>query len=232
MVRAGDSSLVAFNTVANEKRQRQDLNRQAKVAEQQTIAQKEKAVGQRKKILQYVAIGVVAVLALALVTTRCGKKSDTAADTTVGAVPISAVSSTKPAPPTTLPAAISKKPVVNIPSGAAPTKLETKDLVVGTGPEIKAGDNVEMNYVGVSWSTKKEFDSSWSRSATFAVQDVGNAPVIQGWNEGLIGMKEGGRRQLVIPPDKGYGAQGQGPDIGPNETLVFVVDAVKVSGKK
>jgi peptidylprolyl isomerase len=218
--------------VANEKRQRQDLNRQAKVVEQQTIAQKEKAVNQRKKILQYVAIGVATVVVVALLS-RCGKKSDSAADTTIPAAPISAAtSSTKPAPPTTLPEAIAKKPVVTIPSGAAPTKLETKDLVVGTGPEIKAGDTVEMNYVGVAWSTKKEFDSSWSRSQTFPVENVGNGPVIQGWNEGLIGMKEGGRRQLIIPPDKGYGAQGAGGDIGPNETLVFVVDAVKVSGKK
>ena len=86
-----------------------------------------------------------------------------------------------------------------------------------------------VNYVGVSWSTKKEFDASWGRSP-FPVENVGQAGVIAGWNEGLIGMKEGGRRQLIIPPDKAYGDTGQG-DIKPGETLVFVVDAVKVTPK-
>ena len=89
------------------------------------------------------------------------------------------------------------------------------------------GADMQAHYDLVSWSDGKELDSSWKRGAPFPLKDVGHAQVIDGWNEGLIGMKQGGRRLLVVPPDKGYGSSGGGP-VKPGETLLFVVDAVRV----
>jgi peptidylprolyl isomerase len=120
------------------------------------------------------------------------------------------------------------KPTVTIPEGAPPTDLTHDDLEVGSGAEAVAGTNVEVHYVGVSWSTGGEFDSSWSRNETF-VFPLGAGHVIQGWDRGVQGMRVGGRRRLTIPPDQGYGARGAGGVIGPNETLVFVVDLVGVA---
>ena len=121
------------------------------------------------------------------------------------------------------------KPRVQVPDGVEPPRaLRTRDLVPGDGPALRAGDQVTMQYVGVSWSDGEQFDSSWDRDQPF-VFPLGAGQVIQGWDRGLVGMRVGGRRLLVIPPDLGYGAQGQPPDIDPNETLVFVVDALRVS---
>ncbi len=123
--------------------------------------------------------------------------------------------------PTTGP--LSKEPTVTVPSGAPPTKLETKDLIVGTGPEAKAGDTVTVNYVGVLYSNGKEFDSSWSRKEPFTFV-LGKGQVIPGWDQGVVGMKVGGRRELIIPAELAYGAKGSPPKIPPNSALVFVVD--------
>jgi peptidylprolyl isomerase len=125
----------------------------------------------------------------------------------------------------------SKKPSITFDSGAAkPSSLQVVDVVEGTGPAAKAGDAVSVQYVGVSWSTQKQFDASWDRgSQPFTVAPLGRASVIDGWNQGLVGAKAGGRRLLVIPPDLGYGPQGAGGVIGPNETLVFVVDVVSIN---
>ena len=123
--------------------------------------------------------------------------------------------------------AAGKKPSVSVPSGSAPTTLQKSDLIVGKGAEAVAGKNVTVQYVGVSFSTKKQFDASWDRGQAFSFV-LGQGNVIQGWDEGVPGMKVGGRRQLVIPPNLGYGAEGSPPVIGPNETLVFVVDLVSV----
>ena len=95
---------------------------------------------------------------------------------------------------------------------------------MGKGPAAKAGDTVDVQYVGVSQSTGKQFDASWDRGSEPFSFPLGQGQVIPGWDEGLVGMKVGGRRELIIPPDMGYGAQGAPPDIAPNETLVFVVD--------
>jgi len=120
------------------------------------------------------------------------------------------------------------KPTISVPDTCSPpTQLLSKDLVVGTGPEVTTGVTMQTHYDLVTWSDKRELDSSWSRGEPFPLENVGNAQVIDGWNEGLIGMKEGGRRLLVVPADKGYGQGGNG--IRPGETLVFVVDAVKVT---
>ena len=118
---------------------------------------------------------------------------------------------------------IHQKPDVAIPDDAPPADLVIDDLVVGDGPEATAGMQVTVDYVGVSWSTQREFDASWNRNDTFTF-GLGAGQVIQGWDQGVQGMKVGGRRRLTIPPDMGYGQFGAGGVIGPNETLVFVVD--------
>ena len=120
------------------------------------------------------------------------------------------------------------KPDVQIPDGAPPADLATEDLVVGTGTEATAGKTVDVHYVGVGWSTKKQFDASWDRGGTFSFQ-LGQGRVIKGWDQGVAGMKVGGRRRLTIPARLGYGDRGAGADIKPGETLVFVVDLLKVS---
>ncbi|MEY2516475.1 MAG: hypothetical protein QOJ89_3833 [bacterium] len=121
---------------------------------------------------------------------------------------------------------LKKKPEIARPSGKPPTALYKRDIVTGKGKAAKSGDNVSVQYVGVAFSDGKQFDASWDRGEPFKFQ-LGQQAVIAGWDEGVVGMKPGGRRLLVIPPDKAYGAQGQG-DIGPNETLLFVVDLEKI----
>ncbi len=115
-------------------------------------------------------------------------------------------------------------------SGKAPTALKTIDIVKGTGTAVKVGCTASMQYAGWTWEGATEFDSSWSRGATpYPVENVGNAAVIAGWNQGLVGMRVGGRRQIIIPPALGYGASGAGDAVPPNATLIFVVDAVAVT---
>jgi peptidylprolyl isomerase len=164
---------------------------------------------------------VVAVVALA----GCGGSSKAP-----GVQPAPSGGSTQASIPTTPkpPAAIASKPVVDVPKGPAPAKLVTKDLVVGTGQTVKAGQTVTVNYVGVLYKNGKEFDSSWSRNqpATFPLTTGG---VIEGWVKGIPGMKVGGRRELIIPADEAYGKKGSGTTIPPNSPLVFVVDLLSIS---
>jgi peptidylprolyl isomerase len=117
------------------------------------------------------------------------------------------------------------KPAVAPPAGEPPADLVLDDLEVGTGDEVAAGAQVEVHYVGVAWSTGEQFDASWDRGQTFQFR-LGGGQVISGWDQGVQGMRVGGRRQLTIPPHLGYGARGAGGAIKPNETLVFVVDLV------
>jgi peptidylprolyl isomerase len=120
------------------------------------------------------------------------------------------------------------KPTVTIPEGAAPEGLVVEDLEVGAGAEATPGSAVDVHYVGVSWATGRQFDASWDRRETFSFR-LGGGEVIPGWDQGVAGMRVGGRRRLTIPPALAYGSRGAGGVIGPDETLVFVVDLLGVS---
>jgi peptidylprolyl isomerase len=151
---------------------------------------------------------------LALVVAGCGS-GDSTTSSSSGEETASAAEAEAPGKKT--------KPKVEKPSGAPPQELVTNDLEEGSGPEAKSGDTVTVQYVGVNYKTGKEFDSSWSRNEPFSFT-LGAGEVIQGWDQGIEGMKVGGRRELVIPPELGYGPAGAPPAIPPNETLIFVVD--------
>jgi len=122
---------------------------------------------------------------------------------------------------------LTQKPTVEIPDGPPPTELVIEDLVAGGGQEAQAGTTPSMQYVGVAWSTQQQFDASWDRGQPFSFR-LGEGQVIAGWDQGVAGMKVGGRRRLTIPAELGYGARGAGSAIGPGETLVFVVDLLAV----
>lgn len=120
------------------------------------------------------------------------------------------------------------KPVITVPEGDPPADLVSDDIVVGAGSVAAAGDFAIMQYVGVSYSTGLEFDASWDRGQPFTFV-LGEGNVIQGWDDGIVGMSPGGRRELTIPPEQAYGENGSGSgSIGPNETLIFVVDLVGI----
>ena len=115
-------------------------------------------------------------------------------------------------------------PTISKPEGSAPTELTTKDIIEGTGAEVLPTSTLTVHYTLMAWSTGKIIESSWSgQPATFPL-----AGVVEGWQKGLPGSKEGGRRLLILPPSMGYGAAGSGP-IGPNETLIFAVDIIGVA---
>ncbi|MEA5153668.1 FKBP-type peptidyl-prolyl cis-trans isomerase [Raineyella sp.] len=122
---------------------------------------------------------------------------------------------------------MSEIPEIDPPEGPAPTELQIVDEIVGEGAEAKAGDTVDVHYVGVAFSSGEEFDSSYRRGTPLAFR-LGVGQVIQGWDQGVQGMKVGGRRKLVIPPHLAYGDRGAGGVIQPGETLIFVCDLVNV----
>ena len=119
------------------------------------------------------------------------------------------------------------KPDIDFPDGPPPNELEITDLTEGSGAEATAGSTVSVHYVGVAHSTGEEFDASYNRGAPLDFR-LGVGQVIAGWDQGVQGMKVGGRRKLVIPPDLGYGDRGAGGAIKPGETLIFVVDLTDV----
>jgi peptidylprolyl isomerase len=122
----------------------------------------------------------------------------------------------------------SEKPGVEVPSDQPPSyQLELVDIEVGDGDEAVAGKTVEVHYVGVSWKNGRQFDASWDRGDTFKFK-LGKGQVIAGWDQGVQGMRVGGRRRITIPPMLAYGKRGAGGVIGPDETLVFVVDLIGV----
>ena len=119
------------------------------------------------------------------------------------------------------------KPEIDFPGGDAPTELQIRDIVVGDGAEAKAGALVEVHYVGVTFASGEEFDASWNRGQTFRFP-LGGGRVIKGWDQGVAGMRVGGRRELVIPPHLAYGNQSPSPLIPAGSTLIFVVDLLGV----
>lgn len=121
-----------------------------------------------------------------------------------------------------------RKPTIEIPAGDPPSELVIEDLVVGDGEEATSGKKVGVHYVGVAFSTGEEFDASWNRGQPFEFK-LGRGQVIPGWDEGVQGMRVGGRRKLTIPSAMAYGARGAGDVIAPHEPLVFVVDLLAVS---
>jgi peptidylprolyl isomerase len=186
--------------------------------------------------LRHLLLALLASMSLALAA--CGDDEDSGGDSastgtesTEAAAPTETATEEEEAAPAA-DAKISKdlkeKPAIAQPSGDPPTELQKEDVVKGKGATAKAGDNVTVQYVGVNFSNGAEFDASWNRGEPFEFT-LGAGQVIPGWDEGVAGMKEGGRRKLVIPPDMGYGEQGSPPTIPPNETLVFVVDLEKVT---
>ena len=162
---------------------------------------------------------LVAVLGVA----ACGDDSE---DST-GAAQTPDATQTETTPPEDALKDTSTKPEIPKPTGIPPRKLVKQDIVKGKGPAAKPGNTVTVNYVGMNFSNGVEFDSSWDSGQAFPVQ-LGTGMVIEGWDKGLVGIRKGGRRMLTIPPEMGYGAEGYPPDIPPNETLVFVVDAVSI----
>jgi len=179
----------------------------------------------------------LAALALTAALAGCGS-SGSSSTITVGnentadnALLTEGGTSTTPKPtatvktPTTGP--LSKEPAVPATSGAPPTKVVTKDIIVGTGAEAKAGESATVNYVGVLYKGGKEFDASWRRNEPFTFV-LGRGAVIPGWDQGIPGMKVGGRREIIIPASLAYGAKGAGASIPPNSALVFVVDLLAV----
>lgn len=168
---------------------------------------------------------------LALFVAGCGDDSETTAGTTAttteeqpsGPTPAEEQASAEKA---TEEAEKKTKPKVSVPKGAPPKKLVVKDLEEGTGPAAKTGDEVSVHYVLVDFKSGREIEASWDVGEPIAFP-LGSSSVIPGWEQGLKGMKVGGRRELVIPPDLAYGSQASGP-IAPNSTLVFVVDLIAI----
>lgn len=188
---------------------------------------------------------LLCLAAVALVVAGCGSDDSTK----TAAIPddaSAAASVSTPADTTSTPAAtdttatgtdttattqdpsLAQKPEVTVPTGPAPKKLVVKDLKVGTGAEAKDGDNLTMDYVGVLYKGGKQFDASWDRGQPFSFT-LGAGQVISGWDQGIKGMKVGGRRELIIPASMGYGTEGSPPTIPANAALVFVVDLKDVT---
>ena len=157
-------------------------------------------------------LALLTLFAIAL-TAACGKTASPGDDG----------SPTLPASPST------GKPTVNVPDGPPPTELVINDLREGEGPAAKDGDTVIVHYVGVLYDTGEEFDASWNTEplTPFPVT-LGAGGVIDGWQQGLVGVKIGGQRELIIPPDLAYGPEGHPAGIPPNATLIFVIDVVDI----
>jgi len=186
-------------------------------------------------------VRAIALLAVAgFVVASCGSSSKTSSSTspsataspeattspTGGAATTPGQSSQAGGPPAVANASnLSAKPQIAAGTPPKPSQLVVKDLVVGTGAKAAASATVRVQYVGVNYDNGQEFDSSWSRGQP---ADFPLANVIPGFSQGIVGMKVGGRRELVIPPVLGYGAQGSPPQVGPDETLVFVIDLLAV----
>jgi peptidylprolyl isomerase len=172
-------------------------------------------------VIRRAAAGLL--VAAALVAAGCGDDDDGGSGGGEAAT-ATATATAAPAPDLT---DTSVRPVIARPTGDPPAELVKEDIVKGKGRRARTGDTVSVQYVGASWSTGEEFDASWNSGQPFSFE-LGAGKVIQGWDEGVAGMRPGGRRKLTIPPDLGYGPNGVPPTIAPNETLVFIVDLQQI----
>ncbi len=209
------------------KRERQKAGHQARLNVERAMDRRDQ---RRRRLFSIVGAAVILVAAAALFTAL----SDNSSTSTTAATTTTTLASSTTVSAVTLPSAAGKPcvafndtlpagaPEVTMPVGETPKSLVVQDLVAGTGTPVAKGDSVTVNYIGVSCSTGKIFDSSWAngKPVTFPLSQV-----ITGWSQGLVGMQPNGRRLLVIPPDLGYGSTGQG-GIAPDESLVFVVDLI------
>jgi peptidylprolyl isomerase len=155
-------------------------------------------------------------------TTTTNTTSSSAATPTTGAAAIASI----PVADRSAAGTAGKQPTVTVPTSSPPTQLESADLITGSGPAAKDGDSVTVQYVLATYSTHNVVQSSWtSQPFTFT---LGQGQVIPGWDKGVVGMQVGGRRELIIPPSLGYGDQSPGSGIAANDTLVFVIDLLKI----
>jgi peptidylprolyl isomerase len=221
--------------MATSKRERQKAARREKLERQQRHNQRRKNV--RRGVIVAVVAAVVIGIGAALFS---GGKSPATTTTTTAAA---AATTTTTAPTTTTTVAVpasfapvsdpspagvvGKAPTVTVPTGAAPTVMELSNLITGNGAVARQNDTVEMEYVLATYSTRKVVQSSWTSSPfTTTLTD---SSVIPGFFDGVVGMRVGGRRELVIPPSLGYGDVSPGTGIAKNDTLVFVIDLLKVT---
>ncbi len=231
--------------MATTKRERQ------KAARREKMERLQKESKRRQTLRRWVIISIVGAMVLGTgaalfsggsstttttTTTTLATTTTTMAQgstTTTGAVTTStiaaSVSTFQPIPAADRSAAgkSGSEPTVTVPTSAAPTQMRSSDLIAGTGAAAKAGDTLQMQYVLATYSTHKVQQSSWT-SSPFSFK-LGTGQVIKGWDLGIVGMREGGRRELIIPASLGYGAQSPGNGIAANDTLVFVVDLLKVT---
>jgi len=206
------------------------------------LAAEAKAKKRRKQIRNVIVVAVIAGIVIGIVfltsSSSPPKKSATTTTTTTTTAPTTTTTSVAGSS-TTVPPAIGaipaadlspagtagKAPTVVVPPGSPPTQLESADLITGTGAVAKTGDALTVQYVLATYSSRKTVQSSWtSQPFTFTL----GQGVIQGWDEGVVGMKVGGRRELIVPPSLGYGSTAQGAGIAANDTLVFIIDLVKI----
>jgi len=166
-----------------------------------------------------------ALLALVLLA-ACGEEDDAGSAAPPAATPTPTPTAAAAGRPPSVSRTLGRKPRIGRPEGEPPAELVVRDIVRGDGARAEAGDTVSVQYVGVAWSTGRQFDASWDRGEPFSFP-LGGGQVIAGWDQGVEGMRVGGRRELVIPPDLAYGTQPP-PGIEPNETLVFAVDLLRV----
>lgn len=217
--------------MATAKRERQKAARRQKIEAQQRAAKRRKTI-QRTSIVVVVAIAIIVSAALLFrgksaptttTTVAAAPTTTTAPVTTTTTAPVHFAPVASPSPAGTF----GKAPTVIVPAGAPPTTPEMSNLITGTGPAAKIGQKLTVQYVLATYSTRKVIQSSWTAQPfTFT---LGAGQVITGWDKGMVGMRVGGRRELILPPSLGYGAVARGGGIAANDTLVFVVDLLKIS---
>ena len=211
--------------MATTKRERQ------KAARRQKMEQLEREAKRRKNLRRAVIVAIVAVLVIGSAALLFSGKSTPTTTSTASTTTTVATTTTTPVkrPAVTDPSPAGKfgtAPTVVVPPGAPPTNFEVSDLITGTGAAVKTGDKLTMQYVLATYSSRKVIQSSWT-SQPFSLT-LGVTPLIPGWDQGLLGMRVGGRREMIIPPSLGYGARSPGAGISKNDTLVFVVDLLKI----